>query len=136
MLHETAVSECQVDRKPKTTLCTPEKFPGLLFRSGRSSGFVVACRAGVGRAAGAAEESEILRPCTALVTDSWLLGTESPASLIRLRAALGCSVTVKSLACGALVLRFSNRNPSVPAVLSRIQQVRPRHTTGELIAAP
>ena len=129
VLHETAVCECQVDRKPKTTLCTTVVFPGLLFRSGRSSGFVVACRAGVGRAAGAAEESRILRPCIALVTDSWLLGTESPTSLIRRRAALGCSVTVRSLACGAWVLRFSNRNPCVPAVLSSTQQGTRRVTS-------
>ena len=50
---------------------------------GVSGGFPTVGTGGAGKAMVAAGESEIRRFWTALVTESWLLGTESPASLIR-----------------------------------------------------
>ena len=46
--------------------------------------FLIDGGSGSGRAADATGEFEIPRFWTALVTEFWLLGTESPASLIRL----------------------------------------------------
>ena len=46
--------------------------------------FLIVDSGGAGRAAGPAGESEIRRFSALLVTESWLLGTEPPASLIRL----------------------------------------------------
>ena len=45
--------------------------------------------------------SEMCRFGTTLVTESWLLGTESPASLVRLWLAMGCSAAFQSISCVA-----------------------------------
>ena len=87
MLHETSICIRQVDVGNRAALHTAKVLPGLpglLFRQSCLLEFHIVGGGGAGWATDAAGESEIRRFWTALVTESWLLGTESPASLIRL----------------------------------------------------
>ena len=81
------------------------------------------------------QEPEIRRLRTALVTESWLPGEESPASLISVSGVELLRHRPVSDVCGtSWILRFSDSSPCVPTKFSGVQQDRRRRRTNVLVA--